>query len=92
MALNINTTEQAKAYLDLYEQLKDIKDSGVVVFVDLRNLNINLNQSREFATTLDVAIVTLEKSLFIWLKGIDVTYATVNALGLSFSDAELIGF
>jgi hypothetical protein len=92
MALNISTTQQAQQYLELLTKLKSIDASQVEMFVDLRNREVHFARVREFITPLADAIVTLEKSLYIWIQGIHPVYETVNALALSFSDAELVGF
>jgi hypothetical protein len=89
---NITTSQQASDYLDLLNKLKKIESSTVSMFVDLRNKEIHFAQTREFATSVPDAIITLEKWLYIWIMEIDLTYKAVDALNLSFSPTELVGF
>ena len=88
----ITTSQQASDYLDLLNKLKQIDTTTVSMYVDLRNREVRYAQSREFATTVDDAILTIEKWLFIWITAIDATYQAVNGLNLSFSATELVGF
>lgn len=89
---NITTSQQASDYLDLLTKLKSIDSTAISMYVDLRNKEIHFAQTREFATSVPDAIITLEKWLYIWITEIDATYRAVDGLHLSFSPTELVGF
>ena len=92
MTLVVKDTQAAKNLLELLGKLKKLDESTVEMFVDLKNLDVHFKQTRDFTTPLADAIVTLEKTLYIWFRDLEPTFTDIEAFQLSFTDSELVGF
>ncbi len=91
MAVQMATIQQATSYLELLNKLKSLSDSNIDLFVDLRNMDVHMKQTRDYNTPIVDAIVILEKSFYVWHRDLYDAYTEVESLNLSFTDAELVG-